>query len=124
MRKVLGKIKNPSLEKRYRRKLSIRKTLSGDSARPRVSISKSNKNLYVQAIDDTKGVTLVGLSSFGKKAPIKKTTVDGAKEMGKHFGLLLKGKKIETAVFDRNGFRYHGVVAAFADGIREAGIKL
>lgn len=123
MRKAQGKIKNPSLAKRYRRKLSIRKTLSGDALRPRLSISKSNKNIYVQAIDDAKGVTIVGLSSFGKKAPVKKTTVEGAKEMGKHFGEMLKGKKIETAVFDRNGFRYHGTIAAFAEGVRESGIK-
>ncbi|MGP1485740.1 MAG: 50S ribosomal protein L18 [Campylobacter sp.] len=106
---------------RVKRKKRIRAKISGTEALPRISIFKSNRTLYVQAIDDVKGVTLA--SADGRKLGVK-ASKDGAKALAVEFAKTLKSKKIEVALFDRNGYLYHGVIAAFADGLRENGIKL
>ncbi len=106
---------------RVKRKKRVRADISGTLKRPRVSIFKSNKYVYVQAIDDVSSTTLV--TSDGAKLGFKSNKI-GAKELAKVFAETLKGKKITTVVFDRNGYLYHGVVAAFADGLRENGITL
>jgi large subunit ribosomal protein L18 len=109
--------------RRTRRKRHVRKRISGTSERPRISIYKSNKNLYVQVIDDLDGNTLVSVSSqAGETKGLKPTVKDGAK-LGEALGKMMKAKKISRAVFDRNGYLYHGVVKAVADGARKAGIE-
>jgi large subunit ribosomal protein L18 len=106
---------------RAKRKARVRGKISGSATLPRVSIFKSNKHVYAQAIDDVKGVTLASIDgrAMGLKANIK-----DAKKVATEFASKLKKKKITTVVFDRNGYLYHGVVASFADALREAGIKL
>lgn len=106
---------------RVKRKKRVRADISGTEQRPRVSIFKSNKYVYVQAIDDVNCVTLA--AADGAKLGFKANKA-GAIELAKVFAETLKSKKITTVVYDRNGYLYHGVVAAFADGLRENGVKL
>lgn len=125
MRKNIGKIKSNRLRTRVRRKLSIRSTLAGDAERPRVSVTKTNKNLFVQVVDDMSSKTLFSVQTFGKNAiPGTCSNKESAKKVGEKIGSLLKDKKIESAVFDRSGYKFTGVIAALADGIRESGIKV
>ena len=123
MRKKLGKIKNPSLAKRMRRKLSIRKSINGTTDRPRLSVTKTNKNLFVQVIDDTASITLFSVQTFGKNAVKSGATKEGAKEVGTQVAGKLKEKNISTIVFDRSGHKYHGVIEALANSVREGGIQ-
>lgn len=106
---------------RVKRKRRIRAKISGVASCPRVSIFKSNRTIYVQAIDDVTATTLA--AADGRKLGIK-ANKDGAAILAKEFASVLKAKGVDTAVFDRNGYLYHGVVAAFADALRENGIKL
>ena len=109
--------------RRTRRKLHVRKRISGTTERPRISVFKSNRHLYVQVVDDLEGKTLVSASSRdGDTKGLKPTVADGAK-LGEALGKKMKEKKITRAVFDRNGNLYHGVVKAVADGARKAGIE-
>jgi len=126
MRKQLRKIKNSSLAKRYRRKLRIRKTVIGSPERPRIAVAKTNKNIFVQAIDDSAHKTLFSVQTFGKNAVAgaKGNNKEGAKLLGAKIAENLKAKKIETAVFDRAGHKYHGVLAALVEGIKENGISI
>ncbi len=124
MRKPNGKVKSESQRKRLRRKLSIRKKISGDSERPRVCITKSSKNLFVQVVNDDESQTLFSVQTFGKKAVVAKANKDGAKLVGAKVAEELKGKNISKIVFDRSGYKYHGVIAALADSIRENGIQV
>jgi large subunit ribosomal protein L18 len=108
-------------ERHSRRKKGIRKRISGTAVKPRITVYKSNRHLYVQAIDDYAGNT-VGASSdydIGKKPTMKSATKIGGKLAEK----LLK-KKIKEAVFDRNGYPYLGLVKEVAEGIRKGGIKI
>jgi large subunit ribosomal protein L18 len=123
MRKKLGKIKSEKLAKRMRRKLSIRKKIVGTSDCPRMSVTKSNKNLFVQVIDDSASVTLFSVQTFGKNAVKVAVNKDGAKEVGTKVAGQLKDKNISQVVFDRSGHKYHGVIATLADTVRESGIK-
>ncbi|MCK9161166.1 MAG: 50S ribosomal protein L18 [Arcobacter butzleri] len=106
---------------RAKRKLKVRSKISGVANKPRVSIFKSNRYLTVQAIDDTAGTTLAGLNS---KTLDLRTNKEGAVALAAKFADMLKEKDITEVVYDRNGYVYHGVVAAFADALRENGIKL
>jgi len=106
---------------RVKRKKRVRADISGTIERPRVSIFKSNKYIYVQAIDDVNSVTLA--AADGAKLGFKSSKA-GAVELAKVFAKTLKAKEITSVVYDRNGYLYHGVVAAFADGLRENGITL
>ncbi len=125
MRKYIGKIKSPSLDKRYRRKLAIRKKIIGSTERPRICAIRSNKHLVVQIVDDSINKTLFSVQTFGKNA-VKggANNVEGAKVVGAKVAELLKSKKLENAVFDRSGFKYTGVIAALAQSIRENGIQI
>ncbi len=107
--------------RRKRIHFGIRKKISGTSAVPRVSIFRSNVNIYAQAIDDVNGVTLAAVSSKGAKLSGSKSEV--ASQIGKQLGEKLKSAKVETIVFDRAGYLYHGRVKALAEGLRETGIK-
>lgn len=107
--------------RRTRIKKGIRRKVSGTSEAPRISVFKSNKAIYAQLVDDTKGHTLAFASSkeLGKEG----VNVEVSKEVGKKFGEKAIAAGAEKVVFDRNGYPYHGKVKAFADGAREAGLK-
>ncbi len=109
--------------KRLKRKIHIRKKISGSGERPRMSVFRSNKHLYVQVIDDTKGVTLAAISTLEKEYSALKNRVEDAAKLGEAMGKRLKEKNIDKVVFDRNGFLYHGIVKAIADGARKAGVE-
>ncbi|HEY6881082.1 MAG TPA: 50S ribosomal protein L18 [Polyangiales bacterium] len=112
-------------ESRLRRKRRIRKKVNGSAERPRVSVFRSSKHIYVQAIDDSKGVTLATVSTLSTdlKSSLDGTKSDDAKAVGTQLAKVLKDKGIESIVFDRNGYLYHGRVKALAEGAREAGLK-
>ncbi|MCO4794334.1 MAG: 50S ribosomal protein L18 [Bacteriovoracaceae bacterium] len=125
MRKKIGKVADVSTARRQRRRLAIRKKVSGTSERPRIVAQKSNKHLTVQVIDDVAGKTLFSVQTYGKNAVAgAKPNKDGAKAVGTKVAEQLKGQKIETAVFDRAGYRYHGVIAELVGAVRENGIRV
>jgi len=106
---------------RLRRKKRVRGKISGIAEMPRLSIFKSNKYFYAQAIDDVAGITLASVDSRALKLPVSKENVV---KVAAILAETLKSKNIESIVFDRNGYLYHGVVASFADALRDNGIKL
>ena len=111
---------------RLKRKKSIRKRISGTAERPRLSVFRSSKHIYAQLVDDIKGDTLTSASSVEKTArdlPKFDSKVAMAEHIGKVLAERAKEKGIETVVFDRNGFLYHGRVKALSSGAREAGLK-
>ena len=110
-------------DQRLKRKVRIRKKVYGDSNKPRLAVYKSNKNNYVQAIDDLNHTTIGSASTLSKELKVERLTIDAAKKVGELMGDILNKNKIEEAVFDRGGYIYHGRVKALADGIREKGIK-
>ncbi len=114
---------NDKDRKRLKRKIHIRKRLHGTAARPRMTVTRSNCNLYVQVIDDDEGRTLASVSTLEKEFASVKPNADGAAKIGEAMGKRLKDKNITAVVFDRNGYLYHGVVKAVADGARKAGIE-
>jgi len=113
------------LEKRTRIRMRIRKKISGTADKPRLAVFRSNKQIYVQVIDDLNRVTLLAASSKEKdiaaKAGIKKS--EQAKLVGKSLAVKCKEKGIESVVFDRSGYKYHGRVKSLADAAREGGLK-
>ncbi|RDU66779.1 50S ribosomal protein L18 [Helicobacter didelphidarum] len=106
---------------RLKRKMRARVQCAGCSIKPRVSVFRSNKYFYAQAIDDTKGHTLVAVDS--RKLKVGNTKADVIK-VGEEFAKMLKTNNIESVIFDRNGYLYHGVIASFADSLRNNGIAL
>jgi len=111
---------------RLRRKARVRAQVSGRAERPRMSVFRSLGHIYVQVIDDTRGVTIAAASSM--EAALKETTAGKdkkavAREVGKLVAARCKSKGISSIVFDRGGFKYHGRVAAVADGAREGGLS-
>jgi len=113
------------LERRTRIKMRIRKRISGTAEKPRMSVYRSNKGIYVQIIDDLTGVTLVSVSSRVKEIASQTgiNKVEQAKLVGKFIAEKAKEKGISTVVFDRNGFLYHGRVKSLADAAREGGLN-
>jgi large subunit ribosomal protein L18 len=109
--------------KRLKRKTHIRKRVAGTSERPRMSVTRSNRALSIQVIDDSKGHTVASASTLEKELKNIKRTVEGASQLGEIMGKRLLEKNIGTVVFDRNGYLYHGLVKALADGARKAGIQ-
>ena len=106
--------------------MRIRKIVSGTAEQPRMTVYRSNKQIYVQIIDDVKGVTLASASTMEKEIREQvagKTKTEAAKIVGTKAGERAKDKGIETVVFDRGGYLYTGRVKAVADGAREAGLK-
>ena len=125
MRKKIGKISDKVLARRNRRKLSIRNTVIGTAERPRISVTKTNKHLFVQMIDDGSEKTLFSVQTFGKNSVQGAAkNVEGAKVLGVEVARLLKENKITTAVLDRSGYKYTGIIAAMVDSIREKGIRI
>ncbi|MBQ2943018.1 MAG: 50S ribosomal protein L18 [Clostridia bacterium] len=114
--------KSSSNKARQKRHLRVRNKISGTAERPRLSVYRSLKNMYIQLIDDTKGVTLVAASTQeleGSNGGNK----GAAFEVGKLIGSKAIEKGIKTVVFDRSGYIYHGRVKEVADGAREAGLE-
>ncbi len=111
-------------EAKIRRKIKVSSRIKGIAGKPRLSIFRSNKNIYVQAVDDILGKTLFSMTSVNNVDKKGKNKVDISFEIGKVFGESLKKKKIEQAVFDRGYYKYHGRVKAVADGIRSSGVKI
>jgi large subunit ribosomal protein L18 len=124
MRKNISKIKNETKAKEYRRKLSIRKKIVGSSEKPRLAVTKSNKHIRVQVIDDVKSVTLFSVQSFGKGKVAACGNAEGAKKIGAEVASTLKKHNLSKAVFDRSGKQYTGVIKTLADSIRENGIQI
>lgn len=113
-------------EKKLRRALRVRKILRGSSSKPRLSVVKTNKHIYVQLIDDSVGKTLASVSTMAKSsqaAGLNKKNQDVAKMLGAKIAELGKSLQIGRVVFDRGAFKYHGVVAMVADGAREGGLQ-
>ena len=111
------------LDRRIRIKHRIRKVVTGTAARPRLSVFRSNKEIYAQLIDDKAGVTIAASSSRDKEIDAKGTKVEIAAIVGKALAEKATKAGVETVAFDRNGFLYHGRVKALADAAREAGLK-
>jgi large subunit ribosomal protein L18 len=111
-------------EQRRRRHRRVRKSVMGTAASPRLAVFRSNKHIYVQAIDDIAARTLASASTMEAGPRTGATaTVDAARAVGKLIGERLKAAGVTKAVFDRGGFQYHGRVAAVAEGAREAGVE-
>ncbi len=106
--------------RRKRLRLGIRRKISGSTERPRISIFKSNRAIYAQIIDDSKGHTLASASSkeFGDKI----VNIELSREVGKKLAENAKSAGIETVIFDRGGYPYHGRVKALGEGAREGGL--
>ena len=106
---------------RIKRKKRVRSNIFGTAEKPRVSIFKSNRYVSAQAINDVEGVTLAAVSSKAMGLNVNK---ENAVKVAAQLAENLKAAGIESVVYDRNGYLYHGVVAAFADALRDNGIKL
>jgi len=109
-------------ERRQRIKFRIRKIVSGSAAKPRLSVFRSNKEIYAQLIDDVNGVTLLAASSREKEIG-KGTNVEVANAVGKLVAEKALKAGIENVTFDRGGYLYHGRIKSLADGARTAGLK-
>ena len=117
--------KNRKQYRRNRIKMRIRKTVSGTAERPRMTVFRSNKQIYVQLIDDQAGTTVLSYSSASESTGGEKSTkIDQAKMVGSKVAEKAKEAGIEGVVFDRNGYLYHGRVKALAEAAREGGLKL
>ena len=120
-------ITKKKVEHRSRLKVHIRKRVTGTTERPRLTVFKSLKHVYAQIVDDSTGKTLITVSDIDKSAREQFNGLKGQIALGKKVGELTaqkaKEKKITEVVFDRNGYLYHGVVKAMADGAREGGLK-
>ncbi|UZP68598.1 50S ribosomal protein L18 [Desulfovibrio mangrovi] len=112
-------------EKRLRRKVRIRKKISGTAERPRLVVFRSNLHIYAQLVDDQIGATVASASTLalGKDGETLKANKIGAGKVGAEIARLAKEKDIARVVFDRNGYIYHGSIKAIADAAREAGLE-
>jgi large subunit ribosomal protein L18 len=114
-----------NMDPRLKRKARIRRKLSGTAERPRLSVYKSLKYVYAQVVDDMSGRTVAFASSLSKE--LKGNAEGDKKADAKRVGALIaekcKAAKVDAVVFDRNGYPYHGRIAAVADGAREAGLQ-
>jgi large subunit ribosomal protein L18 len=113
------------LKRRKRIKMRIRKHVAGTQERPRMTVFRSNKEMYVQLVDDLSGKTLVSASSLTKEGekPEAVNKTEQARQVGKHIAEKSLEQGIKNVVFDRNGYLYHGRVKALADAAREGGLK-
>ncbi len=120
-------IKKTKTQNRKRLKAHIRMRVSGTSERPRLTVFRSLRHVYAQIVDDTAGKTLVSVSDLSKDLKVDFHDAKGKTAVGRKVGQLAAKKALEKnitqVVFDRNGYLYHGVVKAAADGAREAGLK-
>jgi large subunit ribosomal protein L18 len=112
--------KPKKIQDRLARKRRIRARIRGNAKRPRMSVYRTNLNLSVQLIDDSTGKTLLAANT--KEAKVK-ASMDGAKRLGELVAKKAKDAKIESVVFDRNAYKYHGRVKALADAARDGGLQ-
>ncbi len=108
---------------RTRRHIRVRRKISGTADRPRLCVYRSNSNIYVQIIDDVDGNTLAQASTLDKEIKTKHANKEAAKEVGALIAKRAADKKIDTVVFDRGGYIYHGIVKELAEAAREGGLK-
>ena len=108
---------------RQRRHVRVRRKISGTAECPRLCVFRSNSNIYVQVIDDVKGVTLAQASTLDKEVKTKHSNKEAAKEVGALIAKRAIEKNIKEVVFDRGGYVYHGVVKELADAAREGGLE-
>ncbi len=123
---VVKKIRNPKEAARARRKVSVRKRISGTALRPRLTVFRSAKHIYAQAVDDTSNSVLAAASDTEKELQSEltgKKKLDRAKTIGETVAKRLLAKNVTAVVFDRNGYLYHGRVSAVADGARTGGLR-
>jgi large subunit ribosomal protein L18 len=113
-------MKKTRIERKKIRQKRVRSKVQGTSDKPRLSVFKSNTNVYAQVIDDEKATTI---ASFDSRKTKGENMTAKAKEVGLEIAKLAKGKKIETVVFDRAGYIFTGVVKSLAEGAREGGLK-
>lgn len=112
---------------RKNRAMRVRKRLRGNQEKPRLSVFRSTKHLYVQLIDDEQAITLASTSTRAKEfqqTEYNKKNKLTAKQLGLKIAELAKGKNVKAVVFDRGRFKYHGVIASVAEGAREGGLHL
>ncbi len=102
---------------RKKRAMRVKAKIRGTTERPRLAVFRSHRNLLVQIIDDTKGETIVSKSMQGKN-------IAAGKKLGAEIAVAAKAKHITTVLFDRSGYRYHGVIEAIAQGAREGGLTI
>ena len=108
-------------ERRMKRRLRVRQRVAGTPERPRMCVMVSNRRIYVQFVDDIKGVTLAGVSTLDKEFRMGNKLADAA-ALGKRAAEVAKARGIAKVVFDRGGFRFHGRIKAVADAAREGGL--
>lgn len=111
------------IQRRRKIKFKIRKTVKGTATRPRLTVYRSNSEIYVQLIDDISGKTLAAAGSLRKKGAKKVSGMEQAKLIGKEISEKAAQAGISEVVFDRNGYLYHGCVKGLADAAREGGLK-
>ena len=116
-------VKNKKVNRRIKIKMRIRKSVNGTSDRPRMTVFRSNKQIYVQLVDDQTGTTLASASSRDKSIDEKGNKVEQAEKVGKLVAEKAKSAGIENVVFDRNGYLYHGRVKSLAEAARKGGLK-
>lgn len=110
-------------DRRYRRRLRVRKKISGTAERPRLSVYRSLKHIYAQLVDDERGVTVVGVSDLTEGVARGAGKVGTSRAVGKLLAERAKAAGLTRVVFDRSGYPYHGRVKAVADGAREGGLE-
>lgn len=109
-----------------RRKMRVRKSMHGTAVKPRLSVMKSNKHIHVQLIDDDKGHTIGAISTSSKEfrtTPTAKKNKESARKLGETIGAFAVKGNIKEIIFDRGPYKYHGILAELADGVRQAGLK-
>ena len=118
----MSKKSNTAQTRRQRIRWSIRRKISGTAERPRLSVFKSNTSVYCQLIDDVSGITLA--SAHSKSGELNKgTRMEQADLVGQHIAQKARELNVESIVFDRGGYPYHGIVKALAEGARKGGLK-
>ena len=118
---MIGKIDRKAT--RQRRHARVRRKISGTPECPRLCVYRSNKNLFVQLIDDENQVTLAAASTLDKEVKTKHANSEAAKEVGALIAKRAGDKKLKTVVFDRSGYLYHGIIKDLAEAAREAGLE-
>ncbi len=114
------------LQGRKRRKVRVRKKIFGTAERPRISVYRSARHIYAQVIDDVSGTTLASASTVAKdlRGEVSGKKSERAKSIGSALAKVCQDKGVNSVIFDRNGYRYHGRVKAIAEGARAGGLKL
>jgi len=112
-------------KKRLLRHNRGRKKLSGSTEKPRLNIFKGSTSLVAQVIDDSSGRTILGLSTKSKavEGDLKGSNIKAAEKLGEAVGALCREKSVDAVIFDKGGYKYHGVIKAFADAVRKSGVK-